>query len=107
MKTIVLAILLMAPLVSSAYAAEWASYFSDGVVEAFYDKQTKLSNSATVKWVYKRKTGTKPFQIQYRFKAYCSARQLFSVSINESMEEVDLLPGTLYELTFKMICVER
>jgi len=105
-------VLLVLAATSPAIAEEWILYVSTDLVSAYYDKGTKLDHTITVKWVYKKKSGTgeadpNPFQLIRQFRAYCSTRQLFTINRDDSLSEVDVVPGTLYEATWKLICGEH
>jgi hypothetical protein len=102
MKTMIMAIIFLAA--STAFAAEWRSYASNELVEAYFDTDSKLAHTVTVKWLYKKKIGSEKMYAIYRFNAYCTTRQLFSISEDNSEHEVKLEPGTLYEATWQMIC---
>lgn len=87
----------------AAAPPDWRSYFSNDKVEAFFDRRTKTDRNADVRCVY-RKNGVEDYAVTYRFKAWCTSRQMFSLDRSGNEREVPVPPGTLYESTWQMIC---
>lgn len=102
MKTILLFLLMM--IASNAYSEEWINYFSNKLVTAEYDKASKNDHTIIVRWTYKSPKDNTTEDFYYHFKAYCSTQQLFALSRDGSMREVQIPPETLYEKTWKLIC---
>ena len=102
MKTTILILVFL--VASTARAAELSSYFSGKQVEAYYDKASKSGNTVTVMWVHKKDAASEKFEVVYRFKAYCTTHQLFSISNTGAEKEVPVEPDTLYEATWQLIC---
>ena len=102
MKTMIMMFIFL--VASTACAAELSSYFSSKHVEAYYDKASKSGNTVTVTWVYKKEADSEKFEVVYRFKAYCTTGQLFSISKSGAEQEVPVEPDTLYEATWRLIC---
>lgn len=102
----VMAMLTMFVSASVAYAEDWVKYCSNNLVDAYYDRETKTNNTIVVKWAYKSlpDAGGDPFYRVFTFKAYCSTRQLFTMTRYDAVEEVSVYPDTLYEATWRVIC---
>ena len=100
------AILIMFSFASAAYAVDWVKYCSTNLVDAYYDRGSKTSNTVAVKWSYKSAPDSDAAKLNsyFMFRAYCSTRQLFNIKNDGAMEEVSVHPETIYEATWRLIC---
>ncbi|MDD5285634.1 MAG: hypothetical protein PHD54_07220 [Desulfuromonadaceae bacterium] len=102
----IITLLFLISLTTPARSEEWINYFTNNLVSAEYDRESNNGHTMKVRWTYKDKqySPSDQLRVYYRFKAYCSTQQLFSILKNGLEREVEVAPETLYEATWMVIC---